>query len=190
MPNQDFAALLAVYSNGDRGAFDQLVALVYDELRRLASYYLRQEAAGNTLQTTALVNEAYLRLAKSAPLSIQDRKHFMALAAQTMRRILVDHARSHQYQKRGGGAQRVSLEEAMTVCREQLPDLLSLDEALSRLEQAHPREAKIFELKFFSELEGKEIAELLGVSTATVSLDLKFARMWLRRALAEGTDGH
>jgi RNA polymerase sigma-70 factor, ECF subfamily len=183
MDTQDFTELLRAYGNGERAAFDQLVTLVYDDLRRLASYYLHQEATGHTLQTTALVNEAYVRLVNSASVSCQDRAHFVALAAQTMRRILVDHARSRGYRKRGGDVRRVPLEAALTVASRQSPDLLMLDAALNEFAKSYPREAKGFELRFFGELSGQEIAEVLGISPATVSLDLKFARLWLRREL-------
>jgi RNA polymerase sigma factor (TIGR02999 family) len=189
MDTQDFAELLAAYSRGDRGAFDQIVTLVYDELRRLASYYLRNEGPGHTLQTTALVHEAYARLAKSACVPCKDRAHFMALAAQTMRRILVDHARRRNYRKRGGGAEHVSLDQAPTLSIGQLPGLVTLDEALCDLERVHPHEAKIFEMSFFAEMQGKEIAEALGVSPAKVSVDLKFAKAWLKCELSRYSGG-
>jgi len=189
----EFTQLLVAYAGGDRSALDRIVAAVYEELRRLASHYLRQERPGHTLQTTALVNEAYLRLVNLEQIQWKDRAHFMMVAAGIMRRVLVDHARSHGNLKHGGELQRVSLDEAMAVAGNQFPDLLMIEEALSRFEKDYPREAKVFEMKFFSEMTGLEIAEALRVSPATVSLDLKFAKLWLRRELrgqTEGGNGH
>jgi RNA polymerase sigma-70 factor (ECF subfamily) len=176
--------LLAEWSRGDRSALDRLMPLVYDELRRLARHYLSRERPGHTLQTTALVNEAYLRLVDQKA-TWQSRSHFFGIAAELMRRILVDHARSHQYSKRGGGAQKISLNEAVLMARERSSDLVALDEALTNLAAFDPRKARVVELRFFGGLNVEETAEMLEVSTNTVKRDWTTARAWLYNAISK-----
>lgn len=157
--------------------------LVYEELRRLAHSYMRGERPGHTLQTTALVNEAYLRLADYRGIRRQERAHFFAIAARLMRRILIDHARTRARQKRGGGALRLALDEAAVLSPERSRELLALDEALSRLAKLDPRKSRVVELRFFGGLYNDEIAELLDVSVKTVTRDWQMAEAWLRREL-------
>ena len=182
--------LLVDWSNGDETALDRLMPLVYDELRRLARHYMRNERAGQTLQTTALVHEAYLRLAGYKEIKWQERAHFFAIAAQLMRRILVEHARARKRVKRGGDAQTISLDaktislaDASSASPDQLLDMLALDEAMKRLEAIDPRKAKVVEMRFFAGMENKEIAEVLNVAPNTVIRDWNFAEAWLRREL-------
>ena len=185
---QEFTQLLLAWNQGDQAALDQIIPLIYEELKRLARYYMRSEHAGHTLQTTALVNEAYLRLVDSARVQWQGRAHFLSVAAQLMRRVLVDEARKRDSRKRGGGAQQVSLEEGLLVEEERLTDLLMIDEALEKLARKFPRQSRVVELRFFGGLEGKEIAEVLKVSPASVTSDWNFARAWLQRHLSAGKD--
>jgi RNA polymerase sigma factor (TIGR02999 family) len=185
-PQPSVTQLLANVREGDRQALDRLVALVYDELRGLARRYLRSERRGHTLQTTALANEAYLRLAGREKIPWQDRAHFFAAAAREIRRILVDHARGKRRQKRGGGWQRVPLEGSALFERSSAVDLIALDEALDELQRLSSRQAQIVELKFFGGLTMPEIAEVLDVSLRTVEGDWSMARSWLRQQL-EGT---
>ncbi len=187
MDTQDFADLLAAYSRGDRGAFDQVVALVYDELRQLASSFLRKEGAAHTLQTTALVNEAYVRLVSSARVPYKDRAHFMAVAARTMRRVLVDIARARRYQKRDGGL-KVQIEETMAVLNQPVTDIIAIHEALDRLARFNVRAAQVVEMKFFGGIEGNEIAAALGVSEGRVTQYYGFAKAWLKRELSGGQE--
>ena len=176
--------LLIDWSNGDQAALEQLMPLVYDELRRLASNYLRRERASHTLQPTALVNEAYLKLVDQRNAKWQNRAHFFGISAQLMRRILVDHARQHQAAKRGGSKQqRLSITSAERVVKQPEIDLLALNEALDELTIMDPQQAQIVELKFFGGLSIEETAEVLGISHATVERDWKMARAWLRRQL-------
>ena len=175
--------LLMAWSEGDPSALDQLTPLVYEELRRLARSKLRGERPGHTLQTTGLVNEAYLRLVDQRQVRWQNRAHFLAIAAQMMRRILVDHARRKQYQKRGGGAIQVTLSEAEAIGAERAPDLVALDEALAELAQMDPRRARVVELKFFGGLNIDETAEVLKVSPTTVERDWITAKAWLYQRL-------
>ena len=176
--------LLLAWGNGERGAFDRLLPLVNQELRQLAGKYLAHERRGHTLQPTALVNEAYLRLVDLNRIQWQDRAHFFAMAARTMRRILVDHARARDNNKRGGGAPKVSLELAMEVSREPERHLVELDDALRRLETIHPRKAQVVELRFFTGLSVEETAAALDTSVDTVKRDWRFAKLWLLRDLA------
>ena len=171
--------LLMAWSEGDPSALDQLTPLVYEELRRLARAKLRGERPGHTLQTTGLVNEAYLRLVDQRQVRWQNRAHFLAIAAQMMRRILVDHARRKQYQKRRGGAIQVTLSEAEAIGDERAPDLVALDEALAELAEMDPRRARVVELKFFGGLNIDETAEVLKVSPTTVERDWTTAKAWL-----------
>jgi len=178
--------LLLAWSQGDRSALDRLIPLVYEELRRLAHRYMGQERTGHTLQTTALVNEAYLRLIDSSQVQWQNRAHFFAVSAQLMRRILVDFARAHRNLKRGGEAQRVSLDEALLAPQEPDADLVALDEALTALAAIDPRQAQAVELRFFGGLSVEETAEVLKVSPETVHRDWRVAKAWLLRELRSG----
>ncbi len=177
--------LLLAWSDGDRGALEKLTPLVYQELHRLAQVYLRGERAGHSLQTTALVNEAYLRLIDASRMRWQNRAHFFAVSAQLMRHILVDFARSRRNRKRGGEAQQVSLDEALTVCPERSAELVALDDALTDLARLDERQSRVVELRFFGGLTEGEIAEVLQVSPRTVSSDWSLARSWLLRELSK-----
>jgi RNA polymerase sigma factor (TIGR02999 family) len=178
--------LLAEWGGGDRAALDRLLPLVFDELRRLAASYLRRERAGHTLQPTALVNEAYLRLVDQEGAQWQNRAHFFGIAANLMRQILVDHARQRSADKRGGSQlQRLSLTQAERLVKQEELDVLALNEALERLAEFDPQQTRIVELKFFGGLTIEETAEVLGVSHATVEREWKLARAWLRRELSD-----
>jgi RNA polymerase sigma factor (TIGR02999 family) len=188
--SHEITQLLLAWSEGDKQALDRLVPLVYDELRRLARSYMRKERAGQSLQTTALIHEAYLRLIDANRAQWRDRAHFFGVAARLMRQILVARARERGCQKRGGGAQQVSLDEAMVIDERLDEDLVALDEALAELAEFDARKAQVVELRFFGGLTEKEIAEALDVSTETVRRDWRLARSWLRRKLSgEQTDG-
>jgi RNA polymerase sigma-70 factor (ECF subfamily) len=186
--SQDVTQLLADWSNGDQAALDKLLPLVNNELRQLARRYMRRENPGHTLQTSALVNEAYLRLIDQKSVRWQNRAHFFGIAAQLMRRILIDHARSHHYAKRGGGALRVSLDEAAAVTDARAAELLAVDEALEKLTAMDARKGRIVELRFFGGLSLEETAEVLGISSPTVQREWRAAKAWLRRILSEGKD--
>ena len=173
---------LARWNDGDETAFDQLVPLVYQELHRLASRYMRGERSGHLLQTTALVNEAYLRLHETGRIHWQDRNHFYAVAARAMRRVLVDFARARKQHKRNGGRQ-VSLDEALTTGSDRSADVVALDDALTALAKVHQRQSQIVELRFFGGLTEPDIARVLGVSPRTVSSEWRLARSWLLREL-------
>jgi RNA polymerase sigma factor (TIGR02999 family) len=184
MQSEGITQLLVDWGKGDQAALEKLMPLVYDELRRLASNYLRRERATHTLQPTALVNEAYLKLVDQRNAQWQNRAHFFGISAQLMRRILVDHARQHQSANRGGSnQQRLSITSAERVAKQPEVDLLALNEALEELTQMDPQQAQIVELKFFGGLSIDETAEVLGISHATVERDWKMARAWLRRQL-------
>jgi RNA polymerase sigma factor (TIGR02999 family) len=174
---------LLAWGQGDVGAFDRLVPLVHGELRRLARRYMGRERPGHTLQATALVNEAYLRLVAVNRVRWQNRAHFFAMAARMMRRILVDAARARGNDKRGGGMRKVSLDEALVVPVDPAQDLEALDEALTALEAIYPRQSQVVELRFFSGLSIEETAEALHISTDTVKRDWRFAKLWLLREL-------
>jgi RNA polymerase sigma factor (TIGR02999 family) len=178
--------LLLAWGKGDQAALEELMPLVYDELRKVAARSLRRQRPGHTLQTTALVNEAYLRLIDSSRVQWQNRAHFFAVSATLMRRILVDFARERQNLKRGGAAERVSLDEALAVAPERGADLLALDEALNRLAALNPRQAQVVELRYFGGLNEEETAEALKVSLRTVQRDWNLARLWLYRELSQG----
>ena len=180
---QQVTQLLVAWSNGDQTALDQLMPLVYEELHRLAHHYMSRERADHTLQTSAVVNEAYLRLADQNDLHWQNRAQFFGLAAQLMRHILIDHARSHTRAKRGAG-QKVALEDLAVLNPERGAELIALDEALNRLAALHPRKGQIVELKFFGGLTVEEIAEVLKVSPVTVMRDWSFAKSWLHREIS------
>jgi len=171
--------LLSNWSSGDLGARDAVLPLVYDELRRLAASYLRRERSDHTLQATALVHEAYLRLVDHQHADWHNRQHFFGAAAQLMRRILVDHARGRLAAKRGRGASKVELHEAMAMAQDQPADMLTLDESLTRLARLDPQQAQIVELRVFTGLTVEETADLLKISPATVKRDWSMAKVWL-----------
>lgn len=181
----EVTALLLAWNNGDQAALAKLTPLVYQELHRLAKGYMGRERHGHTLQATALVNEAYLRLIDSSRVRWQNRAHFFAVSAQLMRRILVDFARSRNYQKRGGEAPRVSLAEAFEIAQEQEADLVALDDALQSLAAFDARKAQVVELRFFGGLSVEETAEVLKVSPDTVMRDWRLAKMWLLREISK-----
>ena len=180
---QNVTQLLLGWGKGDKEALDRLVPIVYEELRRQAARYLQRERVGHTLQTTALIHEAYLRLVDQRNVQWQNRAHFFGIAAQLMRRILVDHARTKKRAKRGGSDIRVSLGEANALTRAQDLDVVALNEALERLEQIDEQQSKIVELRFFSGLTVEETAEVLNISTATVKRDWSMAKAWLHREI-------
>lgn len=182
--SQEVTQLLRAWRGGDQTALDRLLPLVYDELRRLAAHYLRGERQGHTLQSSALVNEAYLRLVEQDQIDWQSRAHFFGVASQVMRRVLVDHARARNYQKRGGKLAHVELDEAATLVAEQAAELVALDEALDALARLDPRKSRVVELRYFGGLSAEETAEVLGVSEVTVLREWGRAKAWLRRELS------
>lgn len=184
--SQQVSELLQAWGQGDEAAFNQLLPLVHAELRRLARRYMFGERAGHTLQTTALVNEAYLRLLKAQQVNWQNRVHFFAVAAQLMRRILVDSARARGGQKRGGGVPKVTLDESLVGPQAKGPDLVALDDALHTLSEMDPRKGRVVELRFFGGLSVDETAEVLKVAPNTVLRDWKFSKMWLKHELSKG----
>ena len=179
--------LLLAWSNGEKNALESLAPLVYKELHRLAHYYMSRERPDHTLQTSALVNEAYLRLVDQKRVQCQNRAHFFAISAQLMRQILINHAQSRRCLKRGRGARKVSLDEAIIVSEERSEDLLALDDALNELAKADPRKSKVVELRFFGGLSVEETAEALDVSPVTVMREWRLAKAWLYREL--GNEG-
>lgn len=181
-PNE-VTQLLVAWGNGDQAALDQLMPLVYSELHRLAHRHIKKERPGHTLQTSALLNEAFLRLVDQRDVQWQGRAHFFSIAAQMMRRILVDYARSRRFAKRGGDAQQVSFDEELMVSRQLSADVLQLHDALNELATIDERKSKIVELKFFGGLSIEETAEVLGVSPGTVMRDWTLAKAWLRIAM-------
>ena len=183
--SHEVTQLLIDWSNGNQAALDRLMPLVDRELHRLAHHYMRRESPGRTLQTTALVNEAYLRLVEQKQVHWKNRAHFFALSAQLMRRILVDRARSRRYAKRGGGAQRISFDETMVFSPERGADLIALDEALEKLAAIDARKSKVVELRFFGGLSVDETAEALGISAVTVMREWSMAKAWLYNSLNE-----
>ncbi len=182
----DVTTLLQRWQNGDATALDRLIEAVHEELTRVARGLMRGERADHTLQTTGLIDEAYLRLVDQQRANWHNRNHFFAVAAQIMRRILVDYARSRGYAKRGGRAVHVSLDDVAVVGPEPSPDVVALDEALSRLAIEDPRKARVVELRYFGGLTVEEISGLLGIAPITVMRDWSFARAWLRRAIEHG----
>jgi RNA polymerase sigma-70 factor (ECF subfamily) len=180
---QQVTQLLVAWSGGDQAARDELMPLVYEELRRLAHQCIRRERPGHTLQTSALLNEAYLRLVDQKNIHWQGRAHFFGIAARLMRQVLVDYARNRRYAKRGGDARRVSLDEAMIVSEERAADVVALDDALKSLAEIDPRQSQIVELRFFGGLTIEETAQVLAVSPGTVMRDWTLAKAWLRRAV-------
>jgi RNA polymerase sigma-70 factor (ECF subfamily) len=183
----DVSTLLRAWSDGDQGALDLLTPIVYDELHRLARRYMRGERPGHSLQTTALVNEAYMRLVDYKRMQWQNRAHFFAVSAQLMRRILVDHARRHNV-KRGGGVKHVPLEEASQIGGGQEADLVALDDAMNALARLDPRKVQVVEMRFFGGLSVEETAEVLKVSPITVMRDWSTAKAWLYREMKAGVN--
>jgi RNA polymerase sigma factor (TIGR02999 family) len=182
----DVSQLLQAWSEGDPSALDRLVPIVYNELRRLAGRYMRSEAKDHSLQTTALVNEAYLRLVGYNRMQWQNRTHFFAVSAQLMRRILIEHARRHNL-KRGGAAQRVSLEEAHTIGNARAAEMVALDDALNELARLDERKVQVVEMRFFGGLSVEEVATVLKISPVTVIRDWNTAKAWLYREMATNT---
>lgn len=180
----EITRLLEDWSRGDRQALDTLMPIVHDELHRLARGYLARETPGHTLQPTALVNEAYLRLVGERNMQWQSRAHFIGVAAQLMRFILVDHCRRKRYQKRGGAAQRVTFDENLEVAVERSDELMALDDALTKLAGQDERKSRIAELRYFGGLSVEETAEALSISVATVMRDWRLTRAWLQRELS------
>jgi RNA polymerase sigma factor (TIGR02999 family) len=177
--------LLKAWGNGEQEALDQLIPLVYNELHRLAHRYMERERNGHTLQSTALVHEAYERLIKFKEVSWQNRAHFFAVSAQLMRRILVDYARSRRYSKRGGEWRQVPLNEALAVFPDRRADIVALDDALCALARIDPRKSQVVEMRFFGGMSIKETAEVLHISEETVLRDWRLAKVWLLRELGE-----
>jgi RNA polymerase sigma factor (TIGR02999 family) len=181
---ENITDLLVSYGRGNKESLDRLMPAVYDELRRQAARYLRREQPGHTLQTTALIHEAYLRLVDQRNVQWQNRAHFFGIAAQMMRRILVDHARTKKRAKRGGSDIKVSLDDATVAVKGQDLDVVALDEALSRLERIDAQQSRVVELRFFSGLTVEETAEVMQISPATVKRDWSMAKAWLHRELS------
>lgn len=180
----DVTQLLVAWTNGDQAARDRLMSVVYEELHRLARRYMRRESPGHTLQTSALVNEAFLRLVDQRDVHWQNRAHFFAIAAQLMRRILVDHARNRSSGKRGGGERALSLDDGLIVSKERSAEVVAVHEALEQLAKFDARKSQIVELRFFGGLTIDETAEVLGVSPGTVMADWTMAKAWLRREIS------
>ena len=186
-PLESPTELLRAWGRGEASAFDRLVPLIHGELRQLARRYMRRERADHTLQTTALVNEAYLRMIGAGQVDWQSRAHFFAIAARVMRRILVDSARRRRAPQRGGAVSHVPLDEALIPATARQPDLVELDDALQKLESVYPRKSRVVELRYFGGMKLEEAAAVLGVSRDTVKRDWRFAKMWLLRELDAGT---
>jgi len=185
LESPDVTQLLKDWSGGDEAAVDKLMPLVHEELRRLAHQYMRREKPGHTLQTSALVNEAYVRLVDQSKIQWESRAHFFGIAARLMRQILVDQARRKNFAKRGGGAIRVSLDSANAIAQEQSANVMALDEALKTLEQTDLRKSQIVELRFFGGMSIEETAEALKISPGTVMREWTFARAWLRKEMGQ-----
>ncbi|MBL8166714.1 MAG: sigma-70 family RNA polymerase sigma factor [Acidobacteria bacterium] len=183
LPPNEITPLLLRWSQGDQSALHQLLPIVYQELRKLAQGYLRRERTDHTLQPTALINEAYLRLIRQDFPEWQSRRHFYGVAAQLMRQILVEHARTRAADKRGGGAQKFSLEDALTFSDEKAAELVALDEALVALAKFDERKVRIIELRYFAGLSVEETAAALNLSVATIGHEMRLARAWLRREM-------
>ncbi len=189
MASEQVTQLLLQVSGGNRAAVDELTPLVYQELKRIAAGQLRSERPGHTLQATALVHEAYLKLIDQREANWQNRAHFFGVAAQLMRRVLLDYAKGKKRLKRGGDVHKTSLDEALVVAEDRASDLVDIDEALTRLEALDPRQAKVVELRFFGGLSVEETAEAIGVSAPTVKREWAMARAWLHRELAVAREG-
>jgi RNA polymerase sigma factor (TIGR02999 family) len=188
-PADDITNLLLAWSEGDQAALDQLMPLVYSELHRLAQSYLQRERSDHSMQATALVNEAYLRLVDAQRVRWENRAHFFAISARVLRQILVDFARRRSYQKRGGGMRPLSLDATLIVGESPDDNLAALDEALERLAEIDARKSQVVELRFFGGLTVEETAEVLKVSAETVKRDWRLAKSWLKRYLSEGDAG-
>src|SRR5712692_3026997 len=188
-PPGEVSQLLVAWNKGDGAALNRLMPLVYEELRRMARRHMGRQQPGGTLQTTALINEAYVRLVGQPAKQWQNRSHFFAVGAQAMRHILVDYARARLSAKRGGGVRRVSFDEAMLVTDEQGTELVAVDEALTELATLHPRQSRVVECRFFGGLTVEETAEVLQVSPETVTRDWRMDKAWLQRALASEREG-
>ena len=182
-PAPDVTALLQAWSLGDKSALERLTPMIHGELQRLARRYMARENAGNTLETGALLNEAFIRLVHWKTARWENRSHFYGLAAQIMRRVLVDHARSRGFQKRGGAVRPISLDEAMVASPDRSPDIIALDEALERLASFDERKSKVVELRFFGGLSNEETAQVLDISPFTVIRDWNLAKAWLHQEL-------
>ena len=187
---KDVTRLLAELSSGNEQALAELLPLLYSELRRLASYYLQRERSNHTLQATALVHEAYLRLVDQKDARWENRSQFMAVASQLMRRILVDYSRGHHSAKRGGNVQKVFLQEGAIVSKGRAAEVVALDDALTRLAELDPQQARLVELRFFGGLSIEETAGIIGVSPATVKRNWSVAKAWLAREMRSGKDAH
>ena len=188
-PPADITELLRAWRGGREGALDRLMPLVYGQLRQIARRHLRRERPDHSLQATALVNEAYLRLIDVNRVDYHDRAHFFAMSARVMRRVLVDHARARRYQKRGGSAVRVTLDDGLVAVGDRGQDLVALDDALEALEKVAERKCRVVELKFFGGLTNDDVAEVLGLSRATIADDWTVARAFLKRELSAGDEG-
>src|SRR5256712_1490221 len=186
--SHEVTQLLMDWGNWNKAAAEKLIPVVYEELHRLAHQYMNKERPGHTLQTSALVNEAYLRLIDQKQVHWQNRAHFFGIAAQLMRRILVDYARNRRYAKRGGGALKVSLDEAAMVSQDRAAELIALDEALQNLTAIDPRRSQVVELRFFGGLSIEETAEVIKISRNTVIRDWTMAKAWLFREISKGQD--
>jgi RNA polymerase sigma-70 factor (ECF subfamily) len=185
VPQHSISQLLLAWRDGDKAALDRLIPAVEKELRRLASHYMRRQRPGHTLQTSALVNEAYLRLIDYQKMDWQNRAHFFAMAAQAMRRVLVDHARSNHYLKRGGHMRRVELDEADLTAQSTARELIALDDALTDFEKIDPRKSRIVEMRYFAGMSVEETAGVLGISEVTVRREWNGAKRWLLRELSK-----
>ena len=185
MQKQELTQLLIDWNNGDQSAFDRLMPLIDEELRRLAHRYMSRERAGHTLQTTALVNEAFVRLVNRKNVNWQNRAHFYGIAAQLMRTILVDHARSHACAKRGGGALKLELDVALVMSQKKASEVIALDDALKELARLDPQQSRIVELRFFGGLTVEETAEVLQLSPATIKREWSTAKAWLYHELSK-----
>jgi len=187
LPNE-VTQLLINWSKGDKAAFDELVPLVHGELHRIARRYMAKENPNHTLQTSALINEAYIRLINQQDIPWQNRAHFFAVAAQVMRHILVDHARKYSYAKRGGGARKISLDDAMVRMDQKANEIVALDDALKTLAVMDLRKSQIVELRFIGGLSIEETAEVMGISSPTVQREWRSAKAWLKRELSKAED--
>lgn len=188
-PTTSITVLVHEYANGDRGALDHLLPLVYSELRRIARKHLRDERSGHTLQPTALVNEMYARLAGQSPPNLRDRAHFLSVAAHVMRQILIDHARAKYAQKRGGRQEKLSLDEAQSACMERPAIIVQVDDALNQLARHDPHKARLIEMRFFGGLTAEESAQVLDVPVDSVRRELRVAQAWLQRELNRDLGG-
>lgn len=185
-PRQEVTQVLIAWNEGDQNAPDRLMPLVYQELRHLARRYLQRERSDHTLQATGLVHEAYLRLVDQSSMNWQNRAHFFAVAAKVMRRILVDYARSHGAEKRGGDREKLEFDEAVSPSGERAVDLIALDDALQDLVTFDPRQSRIVELRFFAGLTNEEIGDVLAISPRTIKREWRLAKAWLRREIMKG----